>query len=100
VPPADVQEAGGQMRSAWARIKRTERRLFTDYIVVGEGLVAGRQWAMRVARTDRPEGAAYQAAFGEFLQRYGVHDLDKSDRKRLFDIIDELPAITEWRNAL
>src|SRR5262249_5299298 len=85
-PPARLQEeAGERMQSACRRIKRAEARFWTDWVMGGEGLVAGRRWALRVARTDRPEGARYQAAFGEWLRRYGVHDLDKSDRKRLFD---------------
>jgi hypothetical protein len=53
---------------------------------------------MHQASTNRPMGAAYNMAFGEWLQRYKLHDMDKGDRARLFDVMENVPAIEDWRH--
>src|SRR5215471_3005212 len=39
-------------------------------------------------------------AFGEWLQRYKLDDMDKGDRSRLFQVMDNLGQIEEWRKTL
>ena len=55
---------------------------------------------MQVAGKNRPEGKGYAIAFNEWLKRFKLDDIDQGDRKRLFDVMDELPAIIEWRKSL
>jgi hypothetical protein len=38
--------------------------------------------------------------FGEWLTRYRVDDMDKSDRAKLLQLMEERPAIEEWRATL
>jgi hypothetical protein len=74
------------------------RRLLS--LTVGEGLLAGRQWAMRQAGTNKPEGKGYVTAFAEWLKRYKLDDMDKSDRAKLLQLMEERPAVEEWRASL
>jgi len=69
-------------------------------MVVGEGLIEGRRWAMQQAGVQAPEGKGYTLAFGEYLKRYRLDDMDKSDRAKLLQLMEERPAIEEWRATL
>ena len=55
---------------------------------------------MQIASTNRPEGKGYVTAFGEWLTRYRVDDMDKSDRAKLLQLMEERPAVEEWRATL
>jgi len=83
---------------AWKRLKKCKD--YNDWIKVGEAHLCGREWAMNQAQTNKPEGKGYNFAFGEWLQRYKVDDMDKGDRSRLFQMMDALPMIEEWRRTL
>lgn len=84
---------------AWKRLKKTKD--YNDWVKVGEALQVGREWAMNQAGgINKPEGKAYNFAFGEWLQRYKLDDMDKGDRSRLFQMMDALPLIEEWRRTL
>jgi len=39
----------------------------------------------------------YVTAFGEWLKRYRVDDMGKSDRAKLLQLTEERPAVEEWR---
>lgn len=69
-------------------------------MIVGEGLLAGRHWAMRTADVNKPEGKGYVTAYSEWLKRYKVDDIDKSDRAKLLELMEERLAIEEWRATL
>jgi hypothetical protein len=71
-----------------------------DWLSVGEAVRIGREWAMNQVGTNKPEGKAYNTTFGEWLKKYKLDDMDKGDRSRLFSVMDNLPAIEEWRAAL
>lgn len=83
---------------AWKRLKRTKD--YHDWIKVGEALQVGREWAMTQARSNQPVGKAYNMAFGEWLQTYKLHDMDKGERSRLFNIMDVRADIEKWRATL
>jgi hypothetical protein len=93
----DLEEAGKSMMLAWKRIKSQDKKRWADWMVVGHGLMEGRRWAMQRAGTDKPEGKGYTIAFGEWLARFKMLDMDKADRIKLMQLMDELPAIEEWR---
>jgi hypothetical protein len=82
---------------AWGRIKRTQSRNWSEWMTLGEGLLAGRNWAMSTVETNRPEGKGYVLAFHEWLRRWRVNDLNKADRGNLLRVMEERPAIEEWR---
>jgi hypothetical protein len=87
-----------QGMQAWARLKKGKS--WTDWLQVGEALQVGREWAMHQAGVNKPEGKGYNTAFGEWLTKYKLDDMDKGDRSRLFSVMDNLPAIEEWRQRL
>jgi hypothetical protein len=90
----DIEQA---MMLAWSRVKRARTRLWTDQMIIGEGLLKGRKWAMRQAKTNKPEGKAYSLAFNEWLKEHNMSDMDGSDRAKLLQIMEERPAIEEYR---
>src|SRR5262245_44762527 len=55
---------------------------------------------MQMAGANRPEGRGYVIAFAEWLKRYKVDDMDKSDRAKLLQLMEERPAVEEWRMTL
>jgi hypothetical protein len=91
---------GRAMQSAWVRIKKAQTRMWSDWTIVGEGLLAGRHWAMRTADANKPEGKGYVTAYSEWLKRYKVDDIDKSDRAKLLELMEERLAVEEWRATL
>ena len=74
--------------------------MWGDWMTIGEGLLEGRRWAMQAAGTNKPEGKGYVTSFGEWLTRWKVHDMDKSDRAKLLQLMEERPAVEEWRATL
>jgi hypothetical protein len=87
-----------QGTEAWRRLKKDKN--YNDWLKVGEALQVGREWAMHQAGVNKPEGKGYNVAFGEYLMKYKIDDMDQGDRSRLFSVMDNLPAIEEWRRTL
>jgi hypothetical protein len=81
------------------RIKRGQHWL--DWMYIAEGLEVGRVKAMRRVGTNRPIGAGYNRAFGDWLnERQWARDLDKPTRNHLFWCADNRNAIEAWRETL
>src|SRR5215510_15511823 len=95
-----LDQIGRAMQAAWARVKKAQTRMWGDWMTIGEGLLEGRRWAMQIAGTNAPEGKGYVTAFGEWLTRYKLDDMDKSDRAKLLQLMEERPAVEEWRATL
>jgi hypothetical protein len=85
-------------QEAWRRHK--DDATWHDWLAIGQALSIGRQDAMADAGTNQPIGSRYNTAFGDWLVRHRFDDIDKGDRSRLFDVMDNLPAIEEWRATL
>jgi hypothetical protein len=95
-----LDRIGKAMQAAWQRVKKAQTRMWSDWMTIGEGLLEGRRWAMQQAGTNRPEGKGYTVAFAEWLREYRVDDMDKSDRAKLLQLMEERPAVEEWRSTL
>ncbi len=54
----------------------------------------------RAAETEQPIGSRYNSEFGSWLARHHFDNIDKGDRSRLIEVIDNLPAIEAWRATL
>src|SRR5262245_16813301 len=96
----NLERIGHAMMLAWSRIKKAQARMWGDWMTIGEGLLEGRRWAMQMAGTNRPEGKGYVTAYAEWLKRFKVDDMDKSDRAKLLQLMEERPAVEEWRATL
>jgi hypothetical protein len=95
-----IDQIGRAMQAAWIRVKKAQSRLWSEWMVIGDGLLEGRRWAMQQANVNHPEGRGYVTAFAEWLKRYKVDDMDKSDRAKLLQIMEERLAVEEWRATL
>ena len=49
---------------------------------------------------NEPAGKGYVLAYGEWLARFKVDDMDKSDRAKLLQLMEERPGVEEWRASL
>ncbi len=96
----NLDRIGKAMQAAWGRVKKAQSRMWGEWMTIGEGLLEGRHWAMQVSGTNRPEGKGYVTAYAEWLKRYRVDDMDKSDRAKLLQLMEERPAVEEWRSTL
>jgi hypothetical protein len=85
---------------AWGRVKRTQSRAWSEWMTIGEGLLAGRTWAMQKAGTNEPAGKGYALAFNEWLRDWKLNDLNNTDRAKLLQLMEELAAVEEWRASL
>jgi len=87
-----------QGTAAWSRIKKEKN--WNDYMAIGEALQIGRTFAMNDANTNAPAGKGYNLAFNQFLQDAKLNDMDASDRAKLFTVMENRPAIEQWRATL
>lgn len=85
-------------RAAWQRLKK--ERSWQDWLATGELLALLRSEALTEAGTNRPEGKAYNMAFGLKLSENKLDDMDKGVRSRLFNCMDNLAPIEQWRSTL
>src|SRR5262245_54735662 len=70
-------------------------------MVIGEGLQADREWAMRASGSAEPRGRAYNTAYSEWLNHYrGIRDLHETVRAHLLKVMEERAGIEEWRATL
>jgi hypothetical protein len=95
-----MDQIGRSAMAAFARIKKADYRMWGDWMVVGEGLLEGRRWAMQKAGANRPEGKGFVLAYSEWLKKYRLDGMDKSDRAKLLKLMEERPAVEEWRASL
>jgi hypothetical protein len=87
-----------QGRAAWARLKKDKS--WTDWLAVGEALLVGRELAMYEAGTNSPSGKGYAQEFSRWLATNKLDDMDKSDRSKLFTVMENLSEIEAWRATL
>jgi len=83
-------------REAWLRIKDAAPKNWDNWKALGEALLIGRQEAMARAN-GRTSGKTYSRAFYDWLQLQGLGDIDKSDRAKLIQIMDNLEEVEALR---
>jgi hypothetical protein len=98
-PTDSADETIQRGQEAWKRLVRTHNG-WDDWVAVGKAHEIGRTDAMRQAHVNEPHGHRYKEAFGAWLKRHGFQNMDKSDRLRLLLVMENLPAIEQWRTTL
>jgi hypothetical protein len=86
--------------AAAARIKTGQH--WRDWMMIADGLMVGRTWAMRRAggRND-PKGSVYAKEFSAWLARHAwARELDSQTRNHLFWCAERQNEIESWREAL
>lgn len=96
--PHDHRRAAQAARDTWQQmIKTGGRRLWSDWLVIGAGLMALRAEAMAVAGTERPRGKTYNAAMSALLAKHRLNTISETPRRCLLKIMERLPDIERWR---
>jgi hypothetical protein len=85
---------------AWQRLKEAGRTSWADWILIGIALMAGRQYAMEIAKTNKLKSKRYIQAFHYWLETRGFLEIDKADRVKLLSIMEDLERIEKWREGL
>jgi hypothetical protein len=85
--------------AAWSRIRDHGRKHFEDWITVDRALAIGRTEALKIARTNKAVGPRYNAAMGAWLKQHGLAEITAQERYRLLLILENLPAISAWRDV-
>jgi len=85
-------------QQAWARLRSEQS--WSDWCDVGAALQHGRHLAMLEANTNKPQGRRYQDIYGEWLKATGFDQIDKGDRSRLLDCLEQREKIENWRQKL
>jgi hypothetical protein len=90
-----------QGTEAMARLSSDRSRDWADWLKVLAALGIGRHAAMLEANANQPRGHGYCTAFGKWLRDHAAFQaIDQADRKRMFDCLDNLGAIEDWRAKL
>jgi hypothetical protein len=85
-------------QEAWQRLQHNQT--YQDWCAVGRAHVIGRTAAMQDAGCNTPQGHRYKTAFTAWQHKQGFENLDKGDRCRLFEVMDNLTEIEAWRLTL
>jgi hypothetical protein len=81
------------------RIKKGQH--WTDWMLIGDGLMVGRRHAMFLASTNQPKGKGYAKAFSAWMtSRAWAFELDSPTRNDLFWCVDHRSEIEIWRDTL
>jgi hypothetical protein len=90
-----------QGAEAMVRLSGNRSRDWADWLKVLAALGIGRHAAMLEGDANEPSGYKYCKAFAKWLRCHEVFQaIDQADRKRMFDCLDNLSAIEEWRAGL
>lgn len=89
-------------READAALDRIQRgQQWSDWLAIGELLVWGRNKAMRRAGTNQPVGAAYNKAFGGWMDEHAkLRSIDSATRNHSMWCADHRTEIETWRETL
>src|SRR5215217_7101911 len=86
--------------AAWKRIRDHERRSFFDWLVVGHALAIGKTEALRIAETNAAVGTRYNKAIAIWLTANDLDGVTATERFRVAQCIENLPAIESWLATL
>jgi hypothetical protein len=90
---------------AWKRIRETADGTFESWVAIGRALKVGRRLALaamsaKVGNGKKPFGGAYNKLIGPWLKENGLDDIDPATRSDAIWVVDHLPEVSEWRDAL
>jgi hypothetical protein len=98
----DAAEVYERARGALRRIK--SGRQWCDWLEYGEGLRAARAEALSRANTEDISANAYRLAMSDVLREQRLDEdgdgFDKIVRSHVMAVMDNLPAIEQWRSTL
>jgi hypothetical protein len=81
-------------QEALNRLHRTN--LLADWFVYGRAITALRVDAMRIAKTNKPNGRKYSMVMSTLLKEAGLDGVHKTTRSRLTNVMENREAIEAW----
>jgi len=85
-------------REAWERLKAD--RTWEDWMLTGTALTIGRDECLAATHSNDVGDKRYRNAFGSWMDENGFGDMDKGERKHLFDCMEHRAEIEAWRATL
>lgn len=83
---------------AWRTIKNAES--FDSWTAVGEALLVGRVYALRITQAAAPMGQHYCRALSDWLEVHGFDGMSPSVRSVAIELAENIEAIKTWRETL
>jgi hypothetical protein len=93
----DVISAG---RAALARIEENGRKLFADYVLVGDALVVGRSECLKLSGSNSLQTPAYRKCLRQWLDANGFGSMDGGARDDAMWLSERKAEVTRWRDGL
>jgi hypothetical protein len=97
----DIEERDRVCRlgsEAWKRLQ-TEQD-WNSYMALGEAFIVGREEAYELSGIQNINDVRYKKAFGDWMVKYGLDRFDRSDRAKLFTVMEHRGSIEVWRSTL
>jgi hypothetical protein len=96
---AAIYERG---RQALKQIPHTASLLWLQWVEIGESLMMARTEAFEIGGTNDLKSYSYKKVFREIITRERLDEktLHSQTRKALFAVMENLPAIVNWREKL
>jgi hypothetical protein len=91
-------EAVERGREAWERLK--SGKVWEDWMLTGTALTIGRDECLAATHSNDIGDKRYRNAFSDWLEENGFGDMDKGERKHLFDCMEHRAEIETWRATL
>jgi hypothetical protein len=88
-------------REALAELCEDTKRKLSTLLKLGRAFMKGRGEAMRIGKTNKPEGKRYCKALNKILKREELHKFESGQRRDLFRIVEheaEIKAFLESRD--
>jgi hypothetical protein len=93
--PAHIRNAVEHGQKAWARLRRSNRQAFEDWLLVMKAVAVGEEKAAQLA--GKSEGGRYSRLLSAFLEENKLGDLPKNTRALMHHIRENQLEITDWR---
>jgi hypothetical protein len=87
-------------REALARVKEHTRRLFEDYLDIGDALNVGRSECLKLAGSNSLQTPTYRAHWRRWLDDNGFGDMDGHERLNAMYIAEHKAEVSRWRDGL
>jgi hypothetical protein len=94
------QDVVSEGRAALARIKEHSRRLFEDYLAVGDALNIGRAECLKLAGSNSIQSPIYRTHWRRWLDLNGFGAMDGRERLDTMDIAERKVEVIRWRDGL
>lgn len=89
------RETIAQVEACWSQMGQGAH--LEDWLKIGQTLLIGRQFAMRVAFVNRPEGRGYNQTFGRWMERHGFVSMKKADASDALWLVDDPDRLATLR---